>query len=82
MLKLALLNGLKLLKVHRVMKVYQSAWLKPYIDLNTKLRIKPDKKGDSFRVGFYKLMINSVFGKNLKIKENTDILDLSKIVIC
>ena len=35
-LKKALNNGLKLKKVHRVIKFQQKAWLKPYIDMNTK----------------------------------------------
>ena len=37
-LKQALNHGLKLKKVHRVIQFYQEAWLKPYIDMNTKLR--------------------------------------------
>ena len=37
-LKQALNHGLKLKKVHRVIQFYQAAWLKPYIDMNTKLR--------------------------------------------
>ena len=37
-LKQALNNGLKLKKVHRVIRFMQKAWLKPYIDMNTKLR--------------------------------------------
>ena len=37
-LKQALNHGLVLKKVHKVIKLNQKAWLKPYIDMNTKLR--------------------------------------------
>ena len=37
-LKQALNHGLKLKKVHRIIKFNQKTWLKPYIDINTKLR--------------------------------------------
>ena len=37
-LKQALNHGLILKKVHRVIQFNQKAWLKPYIDMNTKLR--------------------------------------------
>ena len=37
-LKQVLNHGLILKKVHRVIKVNQKAWLKPYIYMNTKLR--------------------------------------------
>ena len=36
--KQALNHGLILKKVHRVIQYNQKAWLKPYIDMNTKLR--------------------------------------------
>ena len=39
-LKQALNHGLILKKVHRVTKFNKKAWLKPYIDMNTKLRQK------------------------------------------
>ena len=39
-LKQALNHGLILKKVHIVIRFRQEAWLKPYIDLNTELKIK------------------------------------------
>ena len=39
-LKQALNHGLILKKTHRVIKFNQKAWLKPFIDMNTKLRKK------------------------------------------
>ena len=42
-LKEALNHGLTLGKLHRAIKSNQKAWLKPYIDLNTKLRQKAKK---------------------------------------
>ena len=39
-LKQILNYGLVLKKVHRAIRFNQNAWLKPYIDMNTKLRQK------------------------------------------
>ena len=57
-LKQALNHRLVLKKVNRVIKFNQNAWLKPYIDVNTELRIK--SKND-FQKDFFKLMNEAVF---------------------
>ena len=62
-LKQALNHGLKLSKAHRVIELTQEDWLKPYIMMNTKLRMQAES---DFKKYFYKLMNNSVFGETME----------------
>ena len=61
-----------------MIKFNQKAWLKPYIDMNTKLRQKEKYIFDKF---LFKLMNNAVSGKtmeNVKKHRNINLLTIEK----
>ena len=62
-LKQALNHGLVLRKIHRVIQFNQKDWLKPYIDMNAKLR--KEAKND-FEKDLFKLRNNFIFEKTME----------------
>ena len=63
-LEQALNHGLIFKKVHIIIISFrQQAWLKPYVDLNTELG---KNAKNEFEKDFYKLKINSIYGKTVK----------------
>ena len=69
---------MKLSKIHRVIKFKQSNWLKEYFDFNTEKR---KNLINSFERGFFKLMVNSIYGKtaeNIRKRINVKLINNCK----
>ncbi|XP_052209209.1 uncharacterized protein LOC127812725 [Diospyros lotus] len=62
-----LTHGLILAKVHRVLKFRQAPIFKPYIDLCTSKR---KQATSNFEKDFWKLMVNSLYGKSIENKRS------------
>ena len=68
--------GMEVINIHQVLGFTQSAWMKPYVDLNVENR---KHATSTFDQDLYKIMINSVFGKSIEnIRKRTNV----KLVTC
>ena len=56
-------SQISLKKVNRVIQLNPDPWLKPYLDLTTKLI---QKAGNNFEKYFFRLLNNAVFGTTMK----------------
>ena len=62
---------MKVTKVHKILAFQQKPWLREYIDFNTNMR---KAANNDFEKDFYKLTINSVFGKTMEnLRKRVDI---------
>ena len=75
MLKFYVRHGMVVAKIHEIISFNQSRWLEKYIAFNTKKR---NKAKTDFEKDFFKLLVNTAFGKFLEIVRNRLRLELYK----
>ena len=73
--------GLKVTKVHRAISFDEEAWVKPYVDFNMQKR----KEATSlFERDFFKLMVNSFYGKcmeNVRKRQRIELVTEAKRLV-
>ena len=70
-LKQCIRHGLRVSRIHRVLRFDQSQWLRDYITLNSELRTRATS---DFQKTLYKLMNNAVYGKTMEnVRKRVDV---------
>ena len=80
-LQLYLSLGMKLTKIHKMLKFKQSDWMKKHINFNTELKTNA---ANCFEKNFFKSMINSVYGNtrgNLRKRINVRLVKKEKYLL-
>ena len=71
---------MKVVNIHRVLKFWQSNWLKKFVEYNTEKRMHAV---NDFEKDFFELMVNCVYGKtteNLRKRVNVKLVIISVIM--
>ena len=77
LLKFYIQHGLILTKIHRGIKYHQRAWMAPYIAVNQEMR---EQATTPFQKEVFKLMNNSVFGKNCENQKKRTSIQLALLL--
>ena len=70
--------GMKLKKIHRILKFKQRDWMKPYIDFNTQKRKEATNEANKI---LFKLLNDVVYGKTMRKKIKIRIVKNSQDLI-